>query len=392
MKRGPRNSFRKVETHPTVSLCMIVKNEAQTLEKCLCLARPHVDEIVVVDTGSTDGSQEIARRYADVFEEIEWPDSFAIARNYSFDMAGSDFILILDGDEYIPNTAHWQRIRESLKTPGLCAVQILVRNVMRDHHLLAADCLWQERIIRNHPLLRYEGMVHNQIAHNIRAHMERFGSKLARAEAEVIHVGYALQPDALEKKYAARLHLLQKEYAEPSFAIDRAYYGYQLAVAYFLLKRYQEALGVLDEINYAGLIAPNAFHAHLVAGQAALLLQNAEAAMNHINALFALDRSEPISYFLAAYALLATGRESEGILMLGEAFRLNGSPSGAIRFPLNDAQLFFFLGEVCEKAGLHSRACFFFSRYLDHHPDDQKTVERVGVLDAQAASCREAAA
>ena len=97
----------RIQQGPTLSLAMIVKNEAEHLEKCLSTARPHVDEIVVVDTGSTDGTQAIAQRYADVFEEIEWPDSFSVARNHSMDKASGDYILILDGDEHIPDDEQW---------------------------------------------------------------------------------------------------------------------------------------------------------------------------------------------------------------------------------------------------------------------------------------------
>ena len=101
----------RIQQGPTLSLAMIVKNEAEHLEQCLSTARPHVDEIVVVDTGSTDGTQEIAQRYADVFDEIEWPDSFSVARNYSMDKASGDYILILDGDEHIPDEEQWRKLR-----------------------------------------------------------------------------------------------------------------------------------------------------------------------------------------------------------------------------------------------------------------------------------------
>jgi glycosyltransferase involved in cell wall biosynthesis len=131
---------------PLLSLCMIVKNEAEYLETCLRLARPHVDEIVIIDTGSTDGTQEIARRYADVFEEIEWPNSFAAARNYSLERASGEYILILDGDEYIADPRSWALLRQLLIEQRPVAVRLFVRNVLPASEIIAADLLWQERV------------------------------------------------------------------------------------------------------------------------------------------------------------------------------------------------------------------------------------------------------
>ncbi|NFE60776.1 glycosyltransferase family 2 protein [Clostridium botulinum] len=84
-----------------ISLCMIVKNEECTLEKCLKRVSEFVDEIIIVDTGSTDNTNKIALKYTDKVYGFEWCDDFAKARNFSIKKASNDWILILDADEVI---------------------------------------------------------------------------------------------------------------------------------------------------------------------------------------------------------------------------------------------------------------------------------------------------
>jgi glycosyltransferase involved in cell wall biosynthesis len=85
----------------TVSLCMIVKNEENTLEKCLKSVQGIADEIVIVDTGSTDRTKKIARRYTDKLYDFAWIDDFSAARNFAFDRATMDYILWLDADDIL---------------------------------------------------------------------------------------------------------------------------------------------------------------------------------------------------------------------------------------------------------------------------------------------------
>ena len=80
----------------TVSLCLIVKNEADRLDNCLKSVAEAVDEIIIVDTGSTDETKEIARRYTDKVYDFTWCDDFSAARNESFRHATKDYILWLD--------------------------------------------------------------------------------------------------------------------------------------------------------------------------------------------------------------------------------------------------------------------------------------------------------
>lgn len=84
---------------PRLSLCMIVRNEAHFLGRCLDAVRDHVDEIIVVDTGSTDQTRAIAARYTERIYDFEWVDDFSLARNYSLEQASGDWILVLDADE-----------------------------------------------------------------------------------------------------------------------------------------------------------------------------------------------------------------------------------------------------------------------------------------------------
>lgn len=84
-----------------ISLCMIVKNEEKVLARCLDSIADLMDEIIIVDTGSTDRTKKIAERYTDKIYDFEWIDDFSAARNFSFAKATKDYIYVADADEVI---------------------------------------------------------------------------------------------------------------------------------------------------------------------------------------------------------------------------------------------------------------------------------------------------
>lgn len=371
MRTGPRRIRpRRPAGAVRLSLCMIVKNEAETLEQCLRLARPHVDEIVVVDTGSTDGTQDIARRYADVYDEIEWPGSFSDARNHSFDLASGDYILVLDGDEYIEGDDAWQAIRNTIAGGGIVCVVLPVRNILPSNQIVAADRMWQERVLRNHPMIRYMGRVHNQIQESVLAYARKTGEQIVQAEAEIMHTGYAHAPERMRQKYEPRVKLLVEEYTNPRSEIYRAYYGFQLGVVYYVLQQYEEALAVLGEIDYAKLNAHNGFYAHLLGAQSALKLNNAAAALVHCDRMLKLSRTEPIAYHTTGLALLLAGKIGDGMLMLLEAASMADAGGMHVRFVVNTHHMLQLLARVCGKANLkdHQKAFAALAAQPSYNP------------------------
>ncbi|MCL2169131.1 MAG: glycosyltransferase [Defluviitaleaceae bacterium] len=86
----------------TISLCMIVKNEEKILARCLDSIKDIVDEIIIVDTGSTDQTKEIAKKYTDKIFDFEWIEDFSAARNAAFSKAASDYQMWLDADDVFP--------------------------------------------------------------------------------------------------------------------------------------------------------------------------------------------------------------------------------------------------------------------------------------------------
>ena len=85
----------------TVSLCMIVKNEEDVLSRCLSSVQGLVEEMVVVDTGSTDSTKEVARKFTDRVFDFPWAEDFSQARNFSFSQATQQFCLWMDADDVI---------------------------------------------------------------------------------------------------------------------------------------------------------------------------------------------------------------------------------------------------------------------------------------------------
>lgn len=108
---------------PTISLCMIVKNEEDVLARCLDSIADLMDEIIIVDTGSTDRTKEIAARYTHKIYDYKWINDFSSARNYSFSKASKDYIYAADADEVL-DKENRERFRR-LKTVLLPEIEIV---------------------------------------------------------------------------------------------------------------------------------------------------------------------------------------------------------------------------------------------------------------------------
>ncbi len=124
-KIGHWQTASNAKSGSTVSLCMIVKNEEQHLARCLGSAKPLVDEMVVVDTGSTDRTKQIAAAFGARVFDFPWTCDFAEARNVSLAKASADWVLILDADEVIAGRDHEalrERVKQSSRRPAAYAL------------------------------------------------------------------------------------------------------------------------------------------------------------------------------------------------------------------------------------------------------------------------------
>ena len=148
----------------TISLCMIVKNEEQTLPRCLDSVRHLVDELVIVDTGSTDRTVEIARSYTDRIFPFSWQDDFAAARNFSFEQATMDYCMWLDADDVLEaeDQARFVRLKETLP-PDTDMVMLPYHTAFDEAGRPTFTCN-RERLVRRAAGFRWAGAVHEAIA------------------------------------------------------------------------------------------------------------------------------------------------------------------------------------------------------------------------------------
>ncbi|ANE47644.1 hypothetical protein SY83_16655 [Paenibacillus swuensis] len=144
----------------TVSLCMIVKNEENILPRCLESVCDVVDELIIVDTGSTDQTVEVAKRYGARVFEFEWIDDFAAARNYAFQQATQEYILWLDADDYLKEKDRglFRKLTNTLSRD--------VDSVLMHTHLAfdqqgnVTHSLCRNRLVKRNKGFRWEGFVH----------------------------------------------------------------------------------------------------------------------------------------------------------------------------------------------------------------------------------------
>ena len=139
----------------SISVCMIVKDEEPTLDRILECALKFADEIIVVDTGSSDKSIDIARKYTDNVYNYEWCDDFSKARNYSIDLATSDYFMWLDADDYITDE-EITKINK-LKYTGTNT------DVFMFKYSVGTFEFFRERLLKNNGKFKFNGAVHEAI-------------------------------------------------------------------------------------------------------------------------------------------------------------------------------------------------------------------------------------
>ncbi|MFS1511023.1 glycosyltransferase [Chengkuizengella sp. SCS-71B] len=145
----------------TLSLCMSVRDEEEVLDRCLSSIANLVEEIIIVDTGSTDRTKEIAKKYTDKIYDFEWVDDFSKARNFSFSKATKDYIIWLDADDIVPEESQ-EQIKELKKNLVTHHIDVVVMeyqyafdaegNPIFTHH--------RDSIVRRECNFKWKGFVH----------------------------------------------------------------------------------------------------------------------------------------------------------------------------------------------------------------------------------------
>lgn len=191
---------------PGVSLAMIVRNDASRIERCLASVAPYVEEMIVVDTGSTDGTQEIARRLGARVIEREWPDDFAQALNWAFEEVSCEWTLRLDSDEWLlPESV--SALKEALGRTDVFAYSVLIQNFVADGRFTEQRAL---RLWRTSLAMRLTGFVHEQFL-SATLDLAASGRVLADSSVRFGHDGYAVE--AMPEKHRRNLALIEKELA-----------------------------------------------------------------------------------------------------------------------------------------------------------------------------------
>lgn len=213
----------------SVSLCMIVKNEEDVLERCLESAAGVVDEIVIVDTGSTDRTREIAARFTDKLFSFPWRDDFAAARNESFSHASMDYCLWLDADDVLLGTDQtaFLKLKETLD-PSVSVVMAPYHTGF-DESGRVTFSYFRERLIKNRAGLRWEGAVHEAVTP---------AGQILYADFAVTH--RKTRPGDPDRNL--RIYQAQIDSGKQLDPRHQFYYGREL----YYHRRYEEALAVFE--------------------------------------------------------------------------------------------------------------------------------------------------
>lgn len=246
-----------------VSLCMIMRDEEEHLPRCLESVRDAVDEIVIVDTGSTDRSVEIAESFGARVLHERWQGDFAAPRNTGIEAATGDWILVLDADEELIDGGRIRDLLHDDAIEGYCLREV---NFIGEERGIESVVNSAFRLFRNRPAYRYSGALHEQIMGTV----DPEGGRVTRfVGIEIHHYGYLEPTSRARQKTDRNMAIVMEEVARKP---DDSFTLFNAGVEFQRIGQFEEALDYFSR-SFKALDSLKAYYA-------SLLLRNIVATLN----------------------------------------------------------------------------------------------------------------
>lgn len=304
---GPASNLSRRDSppasRPSVSAALIVRNEERYLEGCLASLAGQVDEIVIVDTGSTDNSTRIAESFGVKLLHRPWTDDFSAARNSALDAASGNWILYIDADERLrlPAGVHLSSYLEG-KRAAAAFVQFLPRSGFTRYR--------EPRLFLNRPDIRFRGRIHETVMPDVHRLCRTLGLSVIPTGAKIDHLGYDGSQD---HKHPRNLPLLQAELRQGH---DRVYYYYHLAETYAALGDIPAAQRIAKEgldVARRNNTDKNLADASLIYQMLARILLPGQSTLEIIEEGLGRLPSDHALRFLLALQLVKLGRHGDAL-------------------------------------------------------------------------------
>ena len=354
-----------------ISRCMIVRDEADTLARCLEPLQGVVDELCIVDTGSTDGTLALARELGARATSFEWCDDFSAARNACLKIASGDWVLVLDADEFlIPDGARAALLEFAQAHPAAIG-RVRIKNI----EVAGGSAGSSTHISRFFPRcdeLRFAGRVHEQLVHSA-AEPERLDTGVA-----ALHHGYTHEALVSRRKLERNRALVTRALEEAP--LD-AYLWYQLGRTEFVAEDHTAAWQALfrsielldgERTPFVALLFETAAYSLRALGRS-------EEALALLVPLVPRFKERPDMLFAQALLWMDTGRLAEAEAGFRACLLLEGADpeGGESALCASTWAPAFNLGVMHEMLQKTAAALDWYRRALAHRPDHQPSLSGI---------------
>ncbi|MEC4984528.1 MAG: tetratricopeptide repeat protein [Oscillatoria sp. PMC 1068.18] len=350
-----------------LSLCAIVKNEEKNLPKCLISVKELVDEIVILDTGSSDRTAEIAKSFGAKLFHFQWCNDFAVARNEALNYVETEWVLVLDADEVLQPEIIPQ-IRKAIVNPDYLVINLLRQEVgaTQSPYSLVS------RLFRRHPAIKFTRPYHAIIDDSVDQLLQRENhwQIISFPEVAILHYGYQQTAIASQDKYSRAKTIMESYFHDHP---DDPYVCNKLGALYLQIGRIESGIELLERGLKSPEIEPAVkYELHYHLGNASIKQQNFDQAALHYQKAIA----QPIlaQLKLGAYNNLGSLLKSAGQLELAKK-----AYQTALKIDPNFSVGYYNLGITLKTAGQMNDAIACYQKAIELEPNYAEAYQNLGV-------------